>query len=46
MRDFIGIDLGIESMPDASTLLRFRHLLEKHALIQRIFEEINRVGGS
>lgn len=41
MRDFIGIDLAIESVPDATTLLRFRHLLEKHALTQRIFEEIN-----
>ncbi|KJZ03622.1 transposase [Halomonas sp. S2151] len=41
MRDFIGIDLAIESVPDATTLLRFRHLLEKHVLTQRIFEEIN-----
>ena len=41
MRDFIGIDLAIESVPDATTLLRFRHLLERHALTQRIFEEIN-----
>ena len=28
MRDFIGIDLAIESVPDATTLLRFRHLLD------------------
>ncbi len=28
-------------MSDATTLLRFRHLLEKHAPTQRIFEEIN-----
>ena len=41
MRDFVGIDLAVESVPDATTLLRFRHLLEKHALTQRIFEEIN-----
>jgi IS5 family transposase len=41
MRDFIGLDLAIESVPDATTLLRFRHLLEKHTLTQRIFEEIN-----
>lgn len=41
MRDFVGIDLAIESVPDATTLLRFRHLLEKHALTQRFFEEIN-----
>lgn len=41
MRDFVGIDLAVESVPDATTLLRFRRLLEKHALTQRIFEEIN-----
>jgi len=41
MRDFIGIDLAIESVLDATTLLRFRHLLGKHTLTQRIFEEIN-----
>lgn len=27
---FVGIDLGREQAPDATTLLRFRHLLEKH----------------
>lgn len=41
MRDFVGIDLSIESVPDATTLLRFRHRLERHSLTQRIFEEIN-----
>ncbi len=41
MRDFVSIDLSIESVPDATTLLRFRHLLERHSLTQRIFEEIN-----
>lgn len=41
MRDFVGVDLSIESVPDATTLLRFRHLLERHSLTQRIFEEIN-----
>jgi IS5 family transposase len=33
--------LAIESMMDATTLLRFHHLLEKHVLTQRNFEEIN-----
>ena len=37
MRDFVAI----ESVPDATTLPCFRHLLEKHALTQRIFEEVN-----
>lgn len=35
---FVGIDLAVESVPDATTLLRFRHMLEKHDLTQRIFE--------
>jgi len=43
LRAFIGIDLGVESVPDATTLLKFRHLLEKHALTQKIFETINGV---
>jgi transposase, IS5 family len=41
MRDFIGIDLAIKSVPDATALLRFRHQLAKHVLTQRIFEEIS-----
>ena len=40
MRSFAGIDLGLESVPDATTLLKFRHLLEKHDLTKRIFEEV------
>ena len=40
MRHFTGIDLGAESVPDATTLLKFRHLLEKHALTQKIFEAV------
>ena len=41
LRDFVGIDLSVESVPDATTLLKFRHLLEKQALTQVIFEQIN-----
>jgi IS5 family transposase len=37
MRGFVGSDL----VPDATTLLKFRHLLERHQLTQRIFEEVN-----
>jgi len=40
MRTFAGIDLGTEAVPDATTLLQFRHLLEKHELTKRIFEEV------
>ena len=40
LRSFAGIDLGREAVPDATTLLGFRHLLERHDLGRRIFEEI------
>ncbi|ENO83607.1 IS5 family transposase [Thauera linaloolentis] len=41
MREFVGIDLSRETVPDASTLLKFRRLLEEHALTARLFEGIN-----
>ncbi len=41
IRGFIGIDLARESAPDATTLLKFRRLLETHGLTQVIFEAIN-----
>jgi IS5 family transposase len=41
MRSFIGIDLARESVPDATTLLKFRRLLEAHQLTEAIFREIN-----
>ena len=40
MRSFVGIDLGREAVPDATTLLKFRRLLEAHELTRRIFEEV------
>jgi transposase, IS5 family len=40
MRTFAGIDLSVEAVPDATTLLNFRHLLEKHGLTKAIFEEV------
>src|SRR5271170_670320 len=40
MRIFVGIDLSVEAVPDATTLLKFRRLLEKHSLTKRIFEEV------
>jgi IS5 family transposase len=43
MRAFVGIDLGCEPVPDESTVMRFRHLLEAHALGVRILEEVGRV---
>lgn len=41
IRNFVGMDLGRESAPDATTLLKFRRLLETHALTERIFAAIN-----
>jgi transposase, IS5 family len=41
MRSFAGIDLGVEAVPDATTLLKFRHLLEAHNLTRAIFAEVN-----
>jgi IS5 family transposase len=40
MRRFVGVEFGQDTFPDESTILRFRHLLEKHALTQAIFNEI------
>ena len=39
MRRFLGINFLDEQTPDASTLLRFRHLLEKHHMDEQIAEE-------
>jgi IS5 family transposase len=41
MREFIGIDLGRENVPDATTLLKFRRLLEQHDLTVAILAEVN-----
>jgi transposase, IS5 family len=43
LRSFVGIDLGRESVPDATTLLKFRHLLEQHKLGEKLFGEVGRV---
>jgi transposase, IS5 family len=37
IRRFARVELGDEVVPDESTILRSRHLLEHHALIQAIF---------
>jgi IS5 family transposase len=41
MRSFVGIDLNVEAVPDATTLLKFRRILERHALTQKILDEVN-----
>lgn len=40
MRRFAGIELGETAVPDESTILRFRHLLEEHGLTRAIFEQV------
>ncbi len=39
-RDFCRIDLGRERVPDATTLLNFRHLLEKHEIEPALFAKV------
>ncbi len=40
MRRFAGVELGEDVIPDETTILRFRHLLERHQLTEAIFAEI------
>lgn len=42
MRQFAGIELGDDRIPDETTILKFRHLLEKHELTEKLFVEVNR----
>jgi IS5 family transposase len=37
MRRFAAVELVEDAIPDESTILRFRHLLERHQLTQQIF---------
>ena len=41
LRDFVGIDLSRQSVPDATTLLKFRRLLQDNDLTRALFDEIN-----
>ena len=41
MRRFMGLNFALEQVPDATTLLHFRHLLEKHKLGEKLFEAQN-----
>ena len=41
LRNFCGIDLAVASVPDSTTLMDFRHLLEKNALPQAMLQEVN-----
>jgi transposase, IS5 family len=41
MRQFVGIDLGQEPVPDETTVCKFRHLLEQHHMGGEMLETVN-----
>jgi IS5 family transposase len=41
VRRFVGVDLGMAAAPDEMTILRFRHLLEKHDLGGLMLDAVN-----
>jgi IS5 family transposase len=41
LRRFAGLDAGTDAMPDETTILNFRHLLEHHRLSDQLFAEVN-----
>ncbi len=41
MRRFVGLDLSTDNIPDESSILNFRRLIETHNLSIALFEEIN-----
>ena len=41
LRQFAGIDLGVEPVPDETTVCKFRHLLEEHNLGEEILGMVN-----
>ena len=40
-REFAHLDAGLTRLPDESTILRFRHLLEQHQLAPQILASVN-----
>ena len=43
MRRFMGLDFAVEQVPDATTLLAFRHLLERHELGKQLLAAQNEI---
>ena len=41
LRQFAGIDLGAEPVPDETTVCKFRHLLEEHNMGEEILGTVN-----
>src|SRR5258708_38540136 len=42
-REFAGLDGGMTRLPDESTILRFRHLLETHGLAVQMLGLVNEI---
>ena len=40
LRGFAGIDLAVDAVPDETTILNFRHWLERHDLAKGLFDEV------
>lgn len=40
LRRFARLDAGVSRMPDETTILNFRHLLEAHQLAESLFQEV------
>ena len=40
MRTFAGLELGRDAIPDETTILNFRHLLERHELTKAVFAAV------
>ena len=45
LRRFAGLDATVEGMPDETTILKFRHLLERHGPATAMLDEINALLG-
>ena len=43
LRRFVGIDLGVERVPDGTTLLKFRRLLNDNKLGEQLFAKVGEV---
>ena len=43
MQRFVGVDMASEQVPDATTLLKFRHMLEREGLGERMLSELARI---
>lgn len=41
MREFAGLGGRNDRLPDETTILRFRHLLDRHGLLEGILEKVN-----